>query len=417
MKKLLAIILAMMIIPFGVLAETAPDQEAVPVMGKDVVFTRGIELIGRDMVFRVNEQTFEPKTTVSYRLITTDSYDRAQLSFAAVVDGEELISLWVEELEDGRGSATLKNSKYRSTVDSSVHDRIFQLLSFLGYDAYVGRPLPELLKELDEFANNREARQESYKAAEAANPGVLSYEFPEDGSIRIKSSLADGLGVEMTAEIRNFVPEGLLFDLSDLIPDPLDLEKNPCLTRDGLEVLQKEGTNWLLHDPAFMESIAGLQALYSSKNANEQNDERTFQYYLQQAEAGSVYSMYAVGYYYYYGQGTERDVEQAVKWFEKAADAGSSEAVGMLGYVYDVGDGIAADPAKAIEYYQKAVDMNNSYAMYNLAIKYLGGDAVEPDPEKAKELFVRAAKAGNESAINFVKEMYPEELETETEDQ
>ena len=192
-----------------------------------------------------------------------------------------------------------------------------------------------------------------------------------------------------------------------------DIDGNRIFTaKDGGEVIQHDGTAWLLHDPAFMDFYACLIPLLQEQKSDvPQYSESNFQAYMQKAEAGDAAAMYAVGYLYYYGQGTEQDADKALEWFEKAAEAGSGDGFGMLGYIYDVGEGVPEDPAKAFEYYQKAADLNSGFAIYNLAIMYLKGKYVEEDPEMAKELFIRSAQTGFDAAIEYVKETYPEEYQ------
>ena len=411
MKRLVILILAAAImLPCCAWATTASEEAAVPAIGRDVVFTRGVECIARDITLRTEGSVFKLKTTFVFRTVSTDAYDQAQLSFAFCVDGEELIALWIEELPDGRGSITFKNSKYRSTIDPSVHEYLFNLMD-PSFEAYADTPLQKLLKDLEDYVNNDEAIQDNYRSMTAAVPDS-SYEYLGDGKIRVNLSVMDDMELEAIAEFRSIVPESPLFDLSDLIPEPLDPDANPYITKDGEEVIQHDGTAWLLHDPAFLDFYACLIPLLQEQKSDvPQYSESNFQAYMQKAEAGDAAAMYAVGYLYYYGQGTEQDADKALEWFEKAAEAGSGDGFGMLGYIYDVGEGVPEDPAKAFEYYQKAANLNSGFAIYNLAIMYLKGKYVEENPEMAKELFIRSAQTGFDAAIEYVKETYPEEYQ------
>ena len=416
-KRLAAIILAVVILPFSALAEVTREDVTVSAIGRDVVFTKGMEYSLRDWVIRVENHEINLKTCIVLKVVTTDAYDQMQASFATLVDGEEPIVFRAEELADGRSSVTMKNSEYRVMLDTAIHTWICQSMSTIGYDKYEGMSLPTLLKELVDYINNEEVMLEEYKAAEAANPDKVHYEFLGDGAIRMRLSMENEIEVEMTAEYRNITPEGHLFDFSDLIPIPLDLEANPYLTPDGEEVFLQSAANLVLHDPDILELVGWIAP--PVENQEQENNEQEFvppQYseetirrYTEQAEAGDPYSMYAVAFIYYYGAGVEQDLDKALEWMYKGVEAGSPDAVEMLAYLYELGDGVPQDYAKAAEYYQQAVDMDNMYAMYNLGLLYIYGEGVEEDPEKGKELIIRSAQAGNESAIEYVKENYPDE--------
>ena len=411
MKRLVILILAAaMMLPCCAWATTTSEEAAVPAIGRDVVFTRGMEYVVRDIVLRTEGPVIKLKTTLVLRIITTNAYDQSQLSIAFCVDGKELIALWIEELPDGRGSITFKNSKYRSTIVPSVHEYLFKLMS-PSYDTYADAHLQKLLKDMEDYVNSEEAIRNNYQSMTTTDSDI-AYEYLGNGMISVKWSVMDDMELEATAELRSIVPESPLFDLSDLIPEPLDPESNPYITKDGEEVVQHDGTDWLLHDPAILDFYACLIPLLQEQKSDvPQYSESNFQAYMQKAEAGDAAAMYAVGYLYYYGQGTEQDADKALEWFEKAAEAGSGDGFGMLGYIYDVGEGVPEDPAKAFEYYQKAANLNSGFAIYNLAIMYLKGKYVEEDPEMAKELFIRSAQTGFDAAIEYVKETYPEEYQ------
>lgn len=420
-KRLAAIILAVVILPFSVLAEVAREDATVPAIDRDVVFTRGMELIERDIAVWVEGHEIRVKSSLVMKLITTDAYDRAQLSIAFCVEGEELLALWIEELPDGRGSVTLKNSRYRNTIDNSVQTIILQLLSSVGLgELPVESSLPQLMKAMQEYLDDWDKVQESCRTLEADSPEHVHYEFLGEGINKTKLFIREGLELETIMEYRSFVPKAPLFDLSDLIPEPLDMEANRYITKDGEEVIQSDGLNWLMHDPDFLELCGWLMPVLEEQGQESEKEEQqefvppqyseeTIRRYTEQAEAGDPYSMYAVAFIYYYGAGVEQDLDKALEWMYKGVEAGSPDAVEMLAYLYELGDGVPQDYAKAAEYYQQAVDMDNMYAMYNLGLLYIYGEGVEEDPEKGKELIIRSAQAGNEKAIEYVKENYPDE--------
>ena len=64
----------------------------------------------------------------------------------------------------------------------------------------------------------------------------------------------------------------------------------------------------------------GVRAYHRGNHAYEYgNYKKAFVYYLYAANEGVVPAQYALGYQYFYGQGTKQDASEGVKWFIRAA--------------------------------------------------------------------------------------------------
>ncbi len=71
-------------------------------------------------------------------------------------------------------------------------------------------------------------------------------------------------------------------------------------------------------------------------------------------ELGNSMAKLALGDYYHFGQGVEKDNVKAKELFEAAVNEGCIESNVGLGWIYLTGDGVDADVSKAIEYFELA---------------------------------------------------------------
>ena len=60
-------------------------------------------------------------------------------------------------------------------------------------------------------------------------------------------------------------------------------------------------------------------------------------------------------------------------------------------------------------WFQKAAELGNAEAMHELATFHMEGDGVEADPEKVKYWMFKAAGLGQEDAIEWVNQNYPDQ--------
>lgn len=85
-----------------------------------------------------------------------------------------------------------------------------------------------------------------------------------------------------------------------------------------------------------MEKSEGLdQLVESGKSALERKDyAEAFRLLLPCAEQGSVEAQANVGFLYFMGQGTKRDLHKAIAWLTSAAEQGRGDAAHNLGTLY-----------------------------------------------------------------------------------
>ncbi|MCR5103912.1 MAG: sel1 repeat family protein [Eubacterium sp.] len=110
-------------------------------------------------------------------------------------------------------------------------------------------------------------------------------------------------------------------------------------------------------------------------------------------ELGNSMAKLALGDYYNFGYGVEKDYAKAKELYEAAIDEGCIEANIGLGWIYMTGDGVDADLSKAIEYLELAASSTElewiSEAYGDLRDIYTGYyDEKYKDEKKVDELKV-----------------------------
>lgn len=111
-------------------------------------------------------------------------------------------------------------------------------------------------------------------------------------------------------------------------------------------------------------------------------------------------AMDLLGDCYYYGDGIEKDFKRSFECYLNAAEAGNISAQNDVAYAYEMGEGVDKDITKAVEWYQTASENGNKYAMRNLANCYKKGIGVTQDANLAFKWFKLAAENGNLTANN-----------------
>ncbi len=96
---------------------------------------------------------------------------------------------------------------------------------------------------------------------------------------------------------------------------------------------------------------------------------------------GDDYAGIADGYEF--GYEDEEDHDKSFDYYKKAAEFGHGRAAFNIGASYHSGDPVEKNMAKAVEYYRKAADQDYSGAHNRLARMYMEGEYLEQDWDKA----------------------------------
>jgi len=196
---------------------------------------------------------------------------------------------------------------------------------------------------------------------------------------------------------------------------------------------------------AATEANGQITSLEQAKIAYKNKDYKTaFSLFSSLADQGNVEAQYDLGWMYYEGLGTERNIENALLWYKKAGEKkvlkaqlnlaaiyskgvdvvqdyveaakwwrmaaynGDVDAQIQLALLYTNGQGVKQDGVKAIKWYQKAAEQGNASAQYNLGEIYAKGKGVPKDVAKAVDWYQKAAEQGDANAQFRVGAMYDE---------
>lgn len=117
----------------------------------------------------------------------------------------------------------------------------------------------------------------------------------------------------------------------------------------------------------------------------------------QLAEKGNTSAMFALGHLYGSGfGGATLDQNQAVDWWKKGTELGDKDCrANLIKYYY-----AKSDYWRIVPLLDQGVKEGDALSMYNLGDCYFKGDGVERDYAKAVELYEKAAKQGHATAKN-----------------
>ncbi len=145
---------------------------------------------------------------------------------------------------------------------------------------------------------------------------------------------------------------------------------------------------------------------YLFGGAVEQDFEKAFQLFLQEAESGNALAMYDLGRMCADGLGREIDLDAAQEWYAKALAAFQAAEQAAkekqkpylqyrIGKLFVAGLGTPQDYAAAARWFSQAVDANHKYAQYSLAGLYYRGQGVQQDYAQAFHLYACSAEQQN----------------------
>jgi TPR repeat protein len=115
-----------------------------------------------------------------------------------------------------------------------------------------------------------------------------------------------------------------------------------------------------------------------------------------QANQGSAFAAFQLGYAYQNGKGVKQDPIEAAYWYQKGTEKGDLQAALQLADMYRNGEGVQKNEQKAIDLYVKVGKGEGEVAAIGrlnlllLARDYsIGGEGVKPNKNKARALFSR----------------------------
>ena len=121
--------------------------------------------------------------------------------------------------------------------------------------------------------------------------------------------------------------------------------------------------------------------------------------FLQCLDTKSPDLLLLIGYCYFCGVGTKKNLEDAVHYYTLSAKLGNSEAQWRLGACFKYGCGIPQNYIKAFYWYSKSCNQNNVIGKFHLARMFLAGYGCSRNERKGFALLVSAAEAGCDDAF------------------
>lgn len=150
---------------------------------------------------------------------------------------------------------------------------------------------------------------------------------------------------------------------------------------------------------------------------------KSFNYSLQAANAGSVMGMYQVGHDYSMGNGTAKDIDKALYYWKKAADAGHENAQFMYDFtiyleqelyvramdMFEGSNGQQKNVPEAIRIWEKCINtFDHSTSLYFLGHAEIVGAPpyLHQNIPAGVAKFVKAAKMGETEAFFYLMQMF-----------
>ena len=138
------------------------------------------------------------------------------------------------------------------------------------------------------------------------------------------------------------------------------------------------------------------------------DDKKSISCYRKSMEAGYPDSMNRLAYFYYLGDGMQKDEKEGIRLFKKAFSKGHLKAGTALGMLY-LFDEKGGSKKEGFRYTKKAAEGGEPTAMGNLANCYYYGNGTKKDRRLAKEWYGRASDAGMYSSTTQLGVMYHED--------
>ena len=158
-------------------------------------------------------------------------------------------------------------------------------------------------------------------------------------------------------------------------------------------------------DAGNMYSQYALAKLLLDRNGEHYEPEAAVDWLKQSAERGNAVAKYRIGKLFLLGEDVPQDTDEALRWLNSASDDGYEYAQYLLGKLYAEGKFVDKDVFFALLYLERAAMQNNPYAAYLAGKLYLTNEE-NRDTYRAVKCFSAAAENGNSYAEYMLGKMY-----------
>lgn len=171
---------------------------------------------------------------------------------------------------------------------------------------------------------------------------------------------------------------------------------NGSNARRVTERLQVAGAN--ISESNHHVSSQYLLSKINLRSENNEEKEKSLNWFKEAAEGGNEFAQYTVGKVYLSDEYGCKDTEKAMYYLNLSADQGNSFAQYTLGKVYLSDEYKIMDINKAVEYLIESADQDNEYAQYTLGKIYISEVYDCKDINKGTEYLLKSADHGNSFA-------------------
>ena len=146
---------------------------------------------------------------------------------------------------------------------------------------------------------------------------------------------------------------------------------------------------------------------YYGESGYEKDWKLAYKWWKKSADLGNSHSMLELSIMLEHGEGIRCNRKKAFEYVKAAADAGLLRALTNLGYCYYWGIGTKKDVNAAVDCFKRVLEQKDcEVAAHNLAERYYAGEGVEQNYERAIELHRMAAKKEYPDSITRLGYMY-----------
>ncbi|GBB83985.1 hypothetical protein RclHR1_10630003 [Rhizophagus clarus] len=124
------------------------------------------------------------------------------------------------------------------------------------------------------------------------------------------------------------------------------------------------------------------------------NKPKAFELYKKAAKLENMTAQLVLAEIYIHGKGPKKDNVLAFDLTKKLAEKEYLAGINLLGYCYGCGVGTDINMVKAFELYKKAADLGNSIAQYNIGLLYQYGLGIGQDMSQAIYWYKKSAEQG-----------------------
>jgi hypothetical protein len=177
-----------------------------------------------------------------------------------------------------------------------------------------------------------------------------------------------------------------------------EIREDQILNNLNEKITLLEIYNWLINnqnEPNFI-FLLGYFNYYGI--GTDENKTEAFNLFKKTSERDHMLAYYYVGLCYEFGYGTIKNEKLAFEYYKNIADKNYSLGQFKIGHCYYNGISVQKNLKLAFNWYEKAANNGNLIAMCNLGLMYKNGESTNKDIDKAIDWYNKSFEGGNKDA-------------------